>query len=302
MNKFVLHTGWKMKPKPMAYILYITKDSKHEQILELVPRKPLTIRIPANEPKFCIGFNNPQGERIPCPTVEIIPQNKVQCQSCSLNEFYLCRAYCQGDFCHPSSEEAREYCWKTITSVYLTSISGRIKVGSSTNPLRRWIDQGSDAGIIIGQGVGLDPRALEYQIGTKLSLTMAVRTSQKINYLGKQIDRKQISEHMSKAIEEVYSSIKSETLVSRDKLEEITFLDEFYGEISKIQMRPQIKKRSSEGLEIGGTIIGVKGSILVLKNLETYFATNLNDLIGSHVLISEESIEMKGQKSLFDFV
>jgi len=291
-----------MKPKPIAYILYITKDSKHEQILDLVPGKQLTIKIAPNEPKFCIGFNSPQGERMPCPSVEIIPQNKVQCQNCSLNEFYLCRAYCQGDFCHPSSEEAREYCWKTSASIYLTSISGKMKVGSSTSPLRRWIDQGSDAGIVIGQGVGLDPRALEYQIGTKLSLTMAVRISQKINYLGKSIDRKHISEQMSAAIEEVYSSIKSEILFPRDKLEEITFLDEIYGDISKIQMRPLLKKRSSEGLEISGSIVGVKGSILVLKNLETYFATNLNDLIGSHVLITEESIDMKGQKSLFDFV
>jgi len=291
-----------MKPKPTPYILYITTESKQEQILELTPGNNLNIKIDAKEPKFCVGFSNSEWVRLPCPTVEIIPQNKVQCQSCSLKEFFICRAYCQGDYCHPSSEEAREHCWNTTTSVYLTFVGGKVKVGSSTNPFRRWIGQGSDAGISIAKGVGLDPRALEHQIGVKLSLPMAMRLTQKIKQLGKPIDRDLIIATINSAVDEVYSSIKSKILLPRKKLENITFLDNYYGELSTLKMRPLLKQRNSDGLEISGSIAGVKGSLLVLKNLETYYATNLNALVGSHVSITDEPIEMKGQKSLFDFV
>ncbi|MHA1243574.1 MAG: hypothetical protein ACTSP7_03265, partial [Candidatus Heimdallarchaeota archaeon] len=56
------------------------------------------------------------------------------------------------------------------------------------------------------------------------------------------------------------------------------------------------------GLDISGEIVGVKGSVLVLKNGSTYYTTNLNSLIGSYIDLDEEVKEMKGQKSLFDFV
>ncbi|MGC9780613.1 MAG: DUF2797 domain-containing protein [Candidatus Heimdallarchaeota archaeon] len=302
MRVFIIHFGWKLKPKTVPYLVYLPEDSTKEEVYALKPGANITIKIAPNESKYCIGFNNYEDARFSCPTAEKIPMNRSQCQSCSLNEFFFCRALCQGDFCQPSSEEAKEYCWKKNAYVYLTYIAGKIKVGSSTSPHRRWIGQGSDAGISIAKGVGLAPRALEHQIGTKYSLPLGIRLTQKVKLLGKSIDKKTIEKEIMLLVDEIQKSMKSEILIPRDKLEPITFLDEFYGNIPTITARPILKKLESTGLEISGEIIGIKGTILVVKNVGTYFALNLSTLIGLNATITDDAQEMKGQKSLFDFV
>lgn len=301
--RFVVHVGWKLKPKPSAFILYVDDEkSGKERVYDLTPGNYLNIRVSEPKKKFCVGFSSTSGEHLPCPSGELVESNRMQCQSCSFNEFYICRAICQGDFCHPSSNEAKDHCWKTTASVYLTHIAGKIKVGSSTNPLRRWLGQGSDAGISIAEGVGLAPRAFEHQIGLKLSLPLAVRITQKMKFLGKSIEKDKIHEELHTAIDAIYNSMKSEILLPREKLEEITYLDSFHGNIPEICARPLVKKIADETFELSGEVVGVKGTILVLKNGATYYTTNLSSLIGLYVDISEEKSEMKGQKSLFDFV
>jgi len=303
LKAFILHTGWRFKPEVLPYVLYLIEDSSNEQVLNLEPGMPLTIKLAANEPKFCVGFNDSDGRRQPCKDAAIIPRNRVQCQTCSSQEFFSCRAYCLGDFCHPSSEAARKHCWETKTSVYLTYICGKIKVGSSTSPLRRWIDQGSDAGIVIGEGVGLDPRALEHQIALKLSLPLAIRLSQKMKQLGAPVPHPVIEEALQKVIEKVYSSISSPILLPRENLQPLTFLDEYYGTVSSLTGRPIIKKlEKASPFFLSGEVVGVKGSILVLKNKGTYFSVHLPSLVGFHVQLQNEILEMAGQKSLFDFV
>lgn len=303
MLKFIVHVGWKLKPKPRAFVLYIEDEkSGKERVYDLTPGNYLNIRVNEPKKKFCVGFSSTTGEHIPCPTGELVERNKMQCQSCSFNEFYLCRAICQGDFCQPSSDEAKEHCWKTTACVYLTHIAGKIKVGSSTNPIRRWLGQGSDAGICIAEGAGLAPRALEHQIGSKLSLPLAVRITQKMKFLGKSLGKDKIYGELHATINEIYHSMKSEILLPREKLEEITYLDSHYGTIPEISARPLVKKIADDTFELSGEIVGVKGTILVLKNGATYYTTNLSSLIGMYVEISEEKSDMKGQKSLFDFV
>ncbi|NHJ48470.1 MAG: DUF2797 domain-containing protein [Asgard group archaeon] len=302
MNRYIVNTGWKMDPGPKPYIAYMSKEITSPKIIELNVNSPITIKVAANEPKFCIGFTNDDREHVPCPFAELIPLNKVQCQSCSFNEFFVCRSYCIGEFCQPSSETAKDHCWNTTANVYLTYIAGKLKVGSSTSTIRRLIDQGSIAGIKIAIGTGLDPRALEHQIATRFSLPLAIRMSQKFKFLGVPINKDDIVQLFSTTIDEIYSSIKSDILIPKDQLEKIRFFDEYYGNIPTLKGRPLIKELTSDGLEISGEIVGVQGSILVVKNNETYFATNLNSIVGLHLDLKEEVIEMKGQKSLFDFV
>jgi hypothetical protein len=302
VNAFILHTGWKLKPQPEPYIMFNKHGSEHESILILKPGENITIKVKPNQKKTCVGFHSASGIHLPCPTVELIPLNKVQCQSCSLSEFYICKAMCQGDFCLPSSEEAKEHCWKTPASVYLTHITGKIKVGSSTSALRRWIGQGSDAGISIAEGIGLAPRALEHQISTKFSLPLAIRTSQKMKFIGKKIDKDKITNQLQSIIDEIYKTMKSEILISKKDLKPITFLDKFFCEIPSMNAQPLVLKLDKTGLDLSGKIVGVKGSILVVKNVETYFALPLNPLVGIQAHLSQEYEEMKGQKSLFDFV
>jgi hypothetical protein len=304
VKKYIINTGWKFKPTIKPYIAYITKKSTTPEILELEVDSPLTIQVTENEPKFCVGFTNDDGEHVPCPTAEMIPLNKTQCQACSLNEFFICRSYCMGDFCNPSSEIAKAHCWKTPAYVYITFVGGRLKIGTSTNPIRRWIGQGSDAGLTIASGVGLDPRALEQHLSTALSLPLAIRITQKFKQIGIPINKNDITQQIETALKQIYSSetIKSKILIPQKDLEPIKFLDDYYGNISQLKARPLVEKLTNKGLLISGNIVGVKGSILVLKNNETYYATNLNSLIGLHQELKNEVVEIKGQKSLFDFV
>jgi hypothetical protein len=291
-----------MKPRPEPYLLYTEHGSEQDNILFLKLGENITIKIKPNQEKLCVGFSNAVRKHVQCPTAEVLPLNRVQCQTCALSEFYICKAICQGDFCHPSSEEANEYCWRTPAHVYLTHIAGRIKVGTSTNPMRRWIGQGSDAGVTIAEGVGLAPRALEHQISTKFSLPLAVRINQKVKFIGKEIDKDQIMIQLESIIKEIYSTMKSEILIPKKDLDSVIFLDEFYGKISSLRAQPLVLKLDKTGLDISGKIVGVKGSILIVKNVGTHFALNLDSLVGIHAHLSQDYEEMKGQKSLFDFV
>ena len=96
--------------------------------------------------------------------------------------------------------------------------------------------------------------------------------------------------------------MKSEILFPKEDLEHITFLDKFYSEIPSMTAQPLVLKLDKTGLDLSGEIVGVKGSILVVKNIETYFALPLDPLVGIQADLSQEYEEMKGQKSLFDFV
>ncbi|NHJ87061.1 MAG: DUF2797 domain-containing protein [Asgard group archaeon] len=303
VKKFILTSGWSLKSTPTAFILF-TDDaqSKDEIALKLNMGDALSIKIISEQTKYCIGYNTFNGNRVPCPNNEVLSSNRVQCQSCSFNEFYICRAICQGDFCHPSSEDARNFCWNTDAFVYITSVAGKIKVGSSTNPLRRWLNQGSDAGISIAVGKGLEPRALEYHIGLDKKYKMAIRTNQKLKFLGSKINRESIQADITDALDEIYSNVKSNIMIPREKLEPITFLDSYYGSLNSLQSRPLEMKNDKAGLEVSGEIVGVKGDILVLKNVETYYAVNLNNLTGYFVELENKLETMTGQKSLFDFV
>ena len=126
--------------------------------------------------------------------------------------------------------------------------------------------------------------------------------NQKIKLLGKPLDKEAIKTELMGFVEDIQQSMKSEILTPQKDLEPIKFLDEFYGNIPSITARPILKKIEPTGLEISGEIVGIKGTLLVVKNVGTYFALNLSSLIGIHASISDDAQEMKGQKSLFDFV
>jgi hypothetical protein len=302
VKKYIINTGWRLDPKPTPYIAYISEEETNPVVKALKPDSSITIVVPEKEPKFCIGYTNSNKEHLPCPTAEIVPLNKIQCQNCAFNEFFICRSYCIGEFCQPSSDAAKDYCWNKTAYVYLTYITGKLKVGSSVNPFRRWLDQGSDAGITIASGAGLDPRGLEHLIATRFSLSLAIRLTEKYKQLGTSFNKEEISKLFAETIDKIYSESSTKTLFPKEELEPIRFLDEFHGLIPSLDSRPIVKTLSEKGLKFSGKIVGVKGSILVVRNNNTNYATNLDSLIGMHIELNEEIIEMKGQKSLFDFI
>ena len=73
----------------------------------------------------------------------------------------------------------------------------------------------------------------------------------------------------------------------------------YYGELGKLEATPLIL--SKEDKLFGGTIIGQKGSFLVLQDDKTPLAINLNYLMGFDIEFLTEKPERAGQKSLMDF-
>ncbi|MEA2071762.1 MAG: DUF2797 domain-containing protein, partial [Asgard group archaeon] len=214
MKQFVFYFGWQGKD---PYSPMLGLKSSHEEIseptfLELKKGKPINIKISKNSQYYCRGYINKDGKRVLCPDNTQLPLKQNQCHECENRDFYNCRIFCRGDFCHPSSPEAKQYCWNKTAYVYLTAIAGKIKVGSSTNPRKRWIGQGSDIGIVIAQDVGLNPRALEQSIATRLKLPLAIRTSEKIKFLGNSSKIIKMTEKIQTILKKTYHAINSPIL------------------------------------------------------------------------------------------
>ncbi|MEA2070193.1 MAG: hypothetical protein U9O98_02790, partial [Asgard group archaeon] len=91
-------------------------------------------------------------------------------------------------------------------------------------------------------------------------------------------------------------------LIPQQELSDLVFLAPYYGDIPKLTSRPLLRKITPKGCEINGKIVGVKGTVLVVKEGETYFACNLKSLIGTYIIIEEELSAKRGQRSLFEFV
>ncbi|RLI64538.1 MAG: hypothetical protein DRO63_07465, partial [Candidatus Gerdarchaeota archaeon] len=121
--------------------------------------------------------------------------------------------------------------------------------------------------------------------------------------IGSPISHQTMEAAIMKVLDAIYADVSSPILLPRNQLQPITFLDSYYGAISNLKGRPMIKRlEKDKPFFLSGEIVGVKGSILILKNKKTYFSFNLSSLVGFHVQLSQELSEMAGQKSLFDFV
>jgi hypothetical protein len=302
LSQFVVHSGWKLKPKPSAFLLLFSDhQSKEGQIYPLKEGEPIRIKRDTSKGNFCVGYSTPKGERIPCPSSEQLSLRNNICTFCSSKEFFTCKIFCKGNVCMPSGEQAKEYCWRKKCSVYLTHVGGQLKVGSSTNPFRRWLGQGSDIGIVIAEGTGLEPRALEHYIATRLSLHLSSRVSQKLAQLGKPFNKEKKYAEILDAIELVYSTINSDLLLAKSELVDPYILTNYYGKIPELSVRPLMKDFTKRDFQLSGIIVGVKGSILVVRNSATYFALNLHTLPGSYIFLDQKIKEEKGQQSLAEY-
>ena len=97
----------------------------------------------------------------------------------------------------------------------------------------------------------------------------------------------------------IQNGIKDVLKRSKINPDEIVNLAPYYGELEKLESTPLILTK--EDKLFGGTIIGQKGSFLVLQDDKTPLAINLNYLIGFDVEFLAEKPERAGQKSLMDF-
>jgi len=224
-----------------------------------------------------------------------------QCFLCSKNSFFQCRMRCQGIFCNPSSDKAKEICTPPNTYVYLTHVGGSLKVGVSTNLQRRWLEQGSDYSVAIAKGSGLEARRLEKLLSDELSLKMQVRGNTKLrNYIPPKFDDinneflYKITE-MNSIISEFQSNNPSISQLG-GKLVDLTIN---YGELETNRPFEIIDVKPDN--EFGGIIVSIKGSIVVTQKGRYYYAMDFNKLSGLTIEFLEREAVIKTQLALDDW-
>ena len=296
--KFVIHFSHSKKFEPYLSVSSEKSLNTSFEQLFLKPGDDFNIRI--GEVRRCIGHRTDLGEWSLCSTGLPLLDDDVQCYRCGRDEFYQCRALCQGDECNPSSPKAEKLCSPPNTTVYLTIVAGQLKVGVSLNFFRRWLQQGSEIGVVIAKGPGLEARRYEKAIGRLEGIVMSVRTNRKINHLKPTSSFTELKKQLLEALE-IIKEVEVPEEVTRLEVnpDEIVNLAPYYGELEKLESVPIILTKKDK--LFGGTIIGQKGSFLVLQDGKTPIAINLNFLMGFDIEFLDEKPERSGQKSLLDF-
>jgi len=303
----VIRAGWRTKNKIYPYLAYqqLNKTKFYDKIYELPLIENLKLSLVKSEEKFCIGYEPSQGSWLVCPDqTQLLISSVNQCESCQKTDFFSCRVTCQGIQCNPKSLEAKALCDTNETSLYLTYIGGIFKgnsyqkdifkVGVSLNPLRRWIEQGSFYSTVLWKGTGLKTRYYEHQLGQQLDLRLSVQQKIKLKQIGKNHPNER---DIHSKFEKILEKISNSKLISLESsYNKITNLNKYYGGIPNITRQAIV-----DNDQISGKIIGVRGSILVLQDRNSYYAVNLKKIVG-HILTPLETKSKKPrQRTLFDF-
>lgn len=257
---------------------------------------------------YCIGSEVGKGLWISCAenrlqkqlepkTVQLNSDKEKQCSICLNENFFTCRMTCTGTFCQPSSPQAKEACTPPKTSVYLTSVAGKKKVGVSLSLPRRWIEQGSDFAVKIVEAPGLEARRIEQILAQELELNLSVRNNHKIKHLAA-VSKNTGTEILEGLINESQKILDQALPVNGKKIEhpEILDLGGYFGNsLANLDINEKIAK---PGDEFGGEVYAVKGSILVVRQERYFYALNLKSMISKTFSFLNSDAKMDTQTSL----
>lgn len=252
------------------------------------------IKFYVTDEKNCIGYEPDQGNWIVCPKNNKTDSGILQCETCEEDDFFSCRKTCQGFQCFPKTPRAKAICDQKETFVYLTYVGGYFKIGVSLNPIRRWIDQGSLYGSILYKGYGLEARFYEHTIGTVLNLKLAVTIPDKINSLGEQIPSR---DNIKSEFFKHFASIRKLKLFDLQTDPLIYSLTKYYQKIPELEKKPLIDNNL-----IKGTVIGVIGRLLVVKDKNSFYVTNLKELLGKVITLEKPLNKVFAkQRTIYDY-
>jgi hypothetical protein len=276
------------------YLLIQQKNKSEAEKFYLFEKQELKYFVSSDQ--YCVGHESLNGIWIPCPNRRYVgTENYFQCYTCMQDDFFSCRKICHGLECLPKSPRAKELCDPENTYLYLTFVAGVIKIGVSLNPVRRWLEQGSLYGIILYKGTGLKTRYFEKTLAKDLDLHLVVKNSDKIKNLGRKIPteneiRMIFSKYIKKIIERDYFSIKNDFYL--------------YNLISQYNSIPNLKYEPIEdNFIIKGSVVGIQGKLLVVKDKSTNYVCRLGKLSGKKLSTKkpENKITYIKQRSMFDY-
>ncbi len=292
---------WNPSISPFAFLFLRKPNQKIEDVIT----KPLSsgdsFNTTISEEKMCIGHSINKDKYHFCNNTVVEQYNR--CYTCEQQDFERCFLFCDASkpFGNCVNSAAYEYCKTHQSSVYLALIANDVKVGVSFTPLKRWINQGADAAIeILRVKNGFEARTIEKLISSDLGISQTIRKTTKARKLN--FNLKRSLPDFRKLSEDVISYLESNSVVSEpsDILYKETYLASYYGDIPLLEVNP-ILNEVEKTLQITGTIVGVKGKLLVTKVNNSYYVTNLSKIIGHLMTFSEKPLKLKGQKSLSEF-
>lgn len=272
------------------------KNSDEPRFVRLCPGKAIgwTIR----GPRRCIGSVQSTGRRSKCPEKAIVEHGKRRCGPCRAMDVMDPCIRCDGRECNATEDRVKR-CSETNYAVYLAIFNDRtLKVGVSSQRrlVTRWVEQGADFGIMIAEVTdGRKARQLEYALSRSPRVTRQVRTERKTSLLLKQLRAEEAQ------------SIAQGFLDSVDRHEishEMTLVDlsRFYG-MNELTAEPHLwRSRGTQldGLQLLGTVVSMKGPLLVTRIEKSFSVANLNDLIG-YTIDEDADISVISQTGILDF-
>jgi hypothetical protein len=292
---------WDPSNSPFAF-LFLRKPN---QEIEDIVKKPLSpgnsFNTTISEEKVCIGHSINKEEYYFCNNTVVEQYNR--CYTCEQQDFERCFLFCDASkpFGNCANSAAYEYCKTHKSSVYLALIANDVKVGVSFSPLKRWMNQGADVAIeILKVKNGFEARTIEKMISADLGIPQTIRKATKARKLNYDLERS--LPDFRRLSKDVISYLENKSIVSEPSniLHKETNLSSFYGDIPKLNVNPilnEVEKTS----QITGTIVGVKGKLLVTKVNNSHYVTNLSKIVGHLLTFSEKPLKLKGQKSLSEF-
>lgn len=245
--------------------------------------------------RYCIGYHTRDDyhEYKQCPDLAKV-QNpaRVQCFACAARDVLLPCIGCDGTRCseikHPQSE-----CQIQPTSVYLVLFGEYSKVGVSKSDrlLKRWVEQGADAGVEIAKfSNGSLARLAEGLISSKMSIPKYARFDTKLKGLRFQIDQSSL-ERLNNLSRQAFRLIKEERLDFAEGSLMKGALEEYYK--FDVSIRPS---GVTVNVSARGTYAGMKGPIFLYRG-EGDWAMDFNNLRGREIGPSADL----GQLSLSSF-
>ncbi len=297
-------TAVKWNPSTPPYSFLYLRDFENEP--DVIYTKGIelnqTFNLIIKNSKICIGHSIDKNNYYLCSNTTTEKYNR--CYNCEQKDFEKCFILCDASkpFGNCSNNSAAyEYCKTHPSSVYLALIANEVKVGVSFSPLKRWVNQGADVAVEVFKAKnGFDSRTLEKDLSKSLSIPQSIRKTHKARKLNYDLTRSlpRFRELKNEVIE--YLDTNNYITQESELLYKEQYLSSYYGDIPKLLSNP-IFNEVEKTNQIVGTVVGVKGKLLVTQINSSYYVTNLSKIIGRIVEFSDEPLKMKGQQSLSDF-
>ncbi|MHA2294703.1 MAG: DUF2797 domain-containing protein [Candidatus Hodarchaeales archaeon] len=295
---YYLKIAWKSSNYSPSIRIFDTKVSK-------IVENPVLRqwRIATGNTRYCTGYKDLEGSFVPCPDNSLVEISKYSstCPNCFQRDPFRYRATSRGQKIRPTLQPVLDVKDDENTFVYLTLIGKTVKIGVSTDPVRRWLNQGSDYSLLVWNGDGQTARKIENNLAVVLDVTKIISFKQKIEALRLIMTENKALEMLTSLKDKIDAELDLPT--SKEFDSSFFNLIQYQGSmINSLKSFSPFRQEIVDQTLIEGELAAIKGQLLVLKENQTFYVYNLHQLKGWEVQDPEKIKKRQKQKSLMDYV